>query len=142
MSYDQHMIFLASEYYAEPDQEPVTFDDATAGLNTNEAWVGVISNGLLSNGLFSEAVDDLATRTTLPEPTLELAKSFINELDWLVGQAVAMFEGKRPDEPKSQDLRVLAKRYEAGLGAVLSMWLDADGDWPSDYKQQEARHSD
>ena len=138
-AYDEMMINAASDYYEPDDFEPVTFEEATAGLATTEAWVQVAVNGLLANKGMSEAVDALADKCTLAEPVEGMAKQLLASLDDVVATWLGV-----ADEPLNEvDRRAMLNSYKrGGIAAVLVAMLDGNGDWPSDDSQRENGHDD
>lgn len=134
---DSYLPSLASDYYQPDDFTPVTFEQATAGLTTTEAWVQVAVNGLLANKDMDKAVNQLADKCTLNEPVEAMAKQLLSSLDAVVATWLGV-----ADEPLNEvDRKALLGQYtKGGIAAVLVGMLNDDNDWPSDDTQRENRH--
>ena len=143
MSYDASLALQGEAVYGEGDFTPVTFEEATAGLATTEAWVDVAVNGLLCNAVFDKAKDELDERCNVPDPVKPMAEQLIRNLTDLVQEFLAIAPTATLVDFTSADIDHLRYHFQkGGIAKVLTSWLNSDCDWPSDDTQREARHDD
>ena len=141
--YDTMMVQSASEHFKDDDFTPVTFEEATAGLATTEAWVDVAVNGLLCNAVFDKAKDELDEHCDVPDPIKPMAKQLIRNLTDLVQEFIAIAPTATLVDFTSADIDHLRYHFQkGGIAKVLTSWLNSDCDWPNDDTQSEARHDD